>query len=119
MKLGELAAQLGATLHGDPEAEITGVAGIEEAGAGEVTFVSNPRYASAAKSTRASAVLVSPTFRKSLPHTLRLPNPYLAFAQAIELFYPRTGLSPRHTPHRRHRLPLRTSVPTPTSAPML
>jgi UDP-3-O-[3-hydroxymyristoyl] glucosamine N-acyltransferase len=88
MKLGELAAQLGATLHGDREAEITGVAGIEEASAGQVTFVSNPRYASAAKTTRASAVLVTPDFPEITAHTLRLPNPYLAFAEAIALLHP-------------------------------
>jgi UDP-3-O-[3-hydroxymyristoyl] glucosamine N-acyltransferase len=88
MKLGELAAQLGAILHGDGEAEITGVAGIEEAGAGQVTFVSNPRYASAAKTTRASAVLVAPDFPEITATTLRLPNPYLAFAQAIALLHP-------------------------------
>ena len=94
MKLGELAAQLGATLHGDREAEITGVAGIEEAGAGQVTFVSNPRYASAAKTTRASAVLVTPDFPEITAPTLRLPNPYLAFAQAIALLHPAPAYPP-------------------------
>ena len=94
MKLGELAAQLGATLHGDREAEITGVAGIEEASAGQVTFVSNPRYASAAKTTRASAVLVTPDFPEITASTLRLPNPYLAFAEAIALLHPAPAYPP-------------------------
>jgi len=94
MKLGELATQLGAILHGDGEAEITGVAGIEEAGVGQVTFVSNPRYASAAKTTRASAVLVTPDFPKITANTLRLPNPYLAFAQAIALLHPAPAYLP-------------------------
>ena len=62
MRLRDLAAHLGATLHGDGETEITGVAGIEEAAAGQITFVSNPRYAAAARTTRASAVLVAPEF---------------------------------------------------------
>ena len=62
MKLRDLAAHLGATLHGDGDTEITGVAGIEEAAAGHVTFVSNPRYAAAARTTQASAVLVAPDF---------------------------------------------------------
>src|SRR6185437_9736111 len=59
MKLRDLAAQLGAVLHGDGEVDITGVSGIEEAAAGQITFVSNPRYAAAAKTTQASAVLVA------------------------------------------------------------
>ncbi|HZD76817.1 MAG TPA: UDP-3-O-(3-hydroxymyristoyl)glucosamine N-acyltransferase, partial [Acidobacteriaceae bacterium] len=88
MKLSDLAARLGATLHGDGEAEITGVAGIEEASTGQVTFVSNPRYAAAARTTRAGAVLVAPDFPEISAATLRLANPYLAFAQAIELFHP-------------------------------
>ncbi|MGA9717650.1 MAG: UDP-3-O-(3-hydroxymyristoyl)glucosamine N-acyltransferase [Acidobacteriaceae bacterium] len=88
MKLRDLAAQLGSSLHGDGEVEITGVAGIEEAVAGQITFVSNPRYAAAAKTTRASAVLVAPEFPEIAVPTLRLANPYLAFAQAIALLHP-------------------------------
>ncbi len=87
MKLGELATQLGAELRGDPELEVTGVKGIEEAGPTEVTFVANPRYAALARTTRAAAVLVEPGFQKIAAATLRLPNPYLAFSRALALFY--------------------------------
>lgn len=88
MKLRDLARQVGASLRGDGEVEITGVAGIEEAAAGQITFVSNPRYAAAAKTTQASAVLVAPEFPEIAVPTLRLANPYLAFAQAIALLHP-------------------------------
>ena len=88
MKLRDLAAHLGAVLHGDGEVEITGVAGIEEATAAQVTFVSNPRYAAAAKTTQAGAVLVAPDFPEIAAPTLRLANPYLAFAEAIALLHP-------------------------------
>lgn len=88
MKLRDLAAQLGADLQGNGEAEITGVAGIEAAGPGQVTFVSNPRYAAAAKTTKAGAVLVAPDFPEISAPTLRLANPYLAFARAIALLHP-------------------------------
>jgi UDP-3-O-[3-hydroxymyristoyl] glucosamine N-acyltransferase len=87
MKLADLAQHLGATLQGDPAAVITGVAAIETAGPGEVTFVANPKYASLARSTHASAVLVEPSFPEITASTLRVDNPYLAFARAIELFY--------------------------------
>ena len=48
MKLAQLAAALGARLeNGSPETEITGVAGIKEARAGQLAFVANPKYAAA------------------------------------------------------------------------
>lgn len=88
MKLEELAQQLGAECRGTPDAEITGVAGIEEAGPGQVTFVANPKYAPLAKKTEAGAVLVAPDFPDIQASTLRIKNPYLAFARAIEIFHP-------------------------------
>jgi UDP-3-O-[3-hydroxymyristoyl] glucosamine N-acyltransferase len=87
MTLADLADHLGAALQGDPTAQITGVAGIEEAGPGQITFVDNPKYAGFARTTRATAVLVKPDFPAIPAATLRLANPYLAFARAIELFY--------------------------------
>lgn len=87
MKLADLAQHLGATLQGDPSAVITGVASIETAGPGDLTFVANPKYASLARSTHAAAVLVEPDFAPISASTLRISNPYLAFARAIELFY--------------------------------
>lgn len=88
MKLPEIASALGATLeNADPETEITGVAGIEEASAGHITFVANPKYAAAAKTTAASAVIVAEDFPAISTGMLRSKNPYLAFAKAIDLFY--------------------------------
>ena len=87
MTLADLAAHLGGTLHGDPTAHITGVAAIETAGPGDITFVSNPKYIALASTTRATAVLVEPNFPEIAAATVRLANPYLAFARTIELFY--------------------------------
>lgn len=88
MKLGEVAASLGTRLeNGSPDTEITGVAGIEEAGPGQLTFVANPKYAAAAKKTKASAVIVAEDFPALGSALLRSSNPYLDFARAIELFY--------------------------------
>jgi len=94
MKLSEVAAALGATLHGDGTVEITGIAGIEHAAAGEITFVSNKKYIPLAKTTQASAILVEPDFPETPVATLRVADPYLAYAQAIELFY----TPPRYAP---------------------
>jgi UDP-3-O-[3-hydroxymyristoyl] glucosamine N-acyltransferase len=88
MKLAELSEALQVSLeNGSPNTEITGVAGIEEAGPGQVTFVANPKYASAARTTRAAAVIVAENFPPISTAILRSKNPYLAFARAIELFY--------------------------------
>lgn len=87
MRLAELARLLNARLEGNPDAKITGVAGIEEAVAGHVTFVANPRYAALARTTRASAVIVAEDFPAIAAATLRTGNPYLAFARTIEIFY--------------------------------
>jgi UDP-3-O-[3-hydroxymyristoyl] glucosamine N-acyltransferase len=88
MKLAQLAESLQVRVeNGSPETEINGVAGIEEAQPGQVTFVANPKYASAARATRASAVIVAEDF-PAIPKTmLRSKNPYLTFAQAVGLFY--------------------------------
>jgi UDP-3-O-[3-hydroxymyristoyl] glucosamine N-acyltransferase len=94
MKLAELARVLGATCHGDPEQEITGVEGIENAGPGQLTFVANPKYTPFARTTKAGAVLVTEDFESISAATLRTSNPYLAFAKAIDIFHP----APRYPP---------------------
>jgi UDP-3-O-[3-hydroxymyristoyl] glucosamine N-acyltransferase len=88
MRLDQIAKKLGARLeNGSPDLEITGVAGIKEAGPGQLTFVANPKYAGAARTTKASAVIVSDEFPAISAALLRSKNPYLTFARAIELFY--------------------------------
>jgi UDP-3-O-[3-hydroxymyristoyl] glucosamine N-acyltransferase len=100
MKLADVAQKLGCRLEGPPELEIRGVAGIEHAETGQITFLANRRYFPLLKTTRASAVLVEEGIAldrdASLPAlaALRSANPYLAFAQAIELFYQ----PPRYAP---------------------
>ena len=96
MKLSAIATALGARLeNGSPDIDITGVAGIEDAGPGELTFISNPKYASRAKTTRASAVIVGEGFPPVATAMLRSKNPYLDFARALELFHKRPDHSPQ------------------------
>ena len=93
MKLSEVAQNLACRLEGAPDTEIRGIAGIEHAEPGQITFLANRRYFPLLKTTRASAVLIEDGI--SLERgagsppiaALRTPNPYLAFAHAIELFY--------------------------------
>jgi UDP-3-O-[3-hydroxymyristoyl] glucosamine N-acyltransferase len=88
MKLAEINRILGTQLeNGAPETEIRGVAGIENAGPGQLTFIANPKYAAAARITKASAVIVAEAFPALKTAMLRSKNPYLDFARALELFY--------------------------------
>lgn len=88
MKLSAIVSALGARLeNGNPDTEIHGLNGIEQAGPGELSFVSNPKYASAARSTKASGVIVSEDFPNIPAAMLRAKDPYLSFARALELFH--------------------------------
>src|SRR2546427_8003514 len=58
--LGELARTLRATLEGDPAAVVTGVAPLESAGPGQISFLVDPRFAEAARASGAGAFLAGP-----------------------------------------------------------
>src|ERR1700684_3402984 len=95
MKLSDIASALGASLeNADGNTEITGVAGIEEAAAGQITFVANPKYAAMAKTTPAASVIISEDFPAIPGGMLRSKNPYLAFARTINLFYKTPAYQP-------------------------
>jgi UDP-3-O-[3-hydroxymyristoyl] glucosamine N-acyltransferase len=89
MKINELAAALGCSIDGSVEniadLEITGVSGLEQAGPGHLTFLSNPKYAPKLKLTQASAVLATKSVEGIA--TLISANPYHDYARALELFY--------------------------------
>jgi UDP-3-O-[3-hydroxymyristoyl] glucosamine N-acyltransferase len=87
VNLSDIAARLNCVLKGDGSVEITRVIGIDEAAAGDLTFVSNPKYAAKARTSRAGAIIVTPDFPEIETATLQSTNPYLAFARAVELFY--------------------------------
>lgn len=90
MNLKDIAGRLGARLEpSEVEMEITGVAPIETAAPGEITFIANPKYAGAAKTTRAAAIIVDegfPAIENGRP-TLRTRNPQYAYARAVEIFH--------------------------------
>jgi UDP-3-O-[3-hydroxymyristoyl] glucosamine N-acyltransferase len=98
MKLSELARQTGATIEpaDAEEIEIKGAAGLDEAAAGHVTFLSNPRYTPRVKTTRASAIYLAEgveTGRDDIA-ILRARDPYLAYTRALRLFHPEPTFVP-------------------------
>jgi UDP-3-O-[3-hydroxymyristoyl] glucosamine N-acyltransferase len=86
LKLREIAERLAARLEGDGEIEIRRITGIEDAAEGDLTFFTNPKYAPELRRTKASAVILSAQAEPAPCAMLRVPHPYLAFAQAMELF---------------------------------
>jgi len=101
LKLQDIAERLECRLEGDGAIEIRGVAGIEDASAGDLTFFANKKYAAALRTTRASAVILGETEEPAPSAMLRARHPYLAFANAVALF-----ADPWRPPSGVHRLAL-------------
>jgi UDP-3-O-[3-hydroxymyristoyl] glucosamine N-acyltransferase len=85
-RLKELAEFVGGIVIGDDEVEISGVAAIEVALPGEITFIAQPKYLPKLAETKASAVIVSKEISSSPKPLLCVSNPYLAFAKILALF---------------------------------
>lgn len=83
---------------GEEDVEITRIAGIDEAGPGDLTFVSNRKYVSHIPRTRASAIILGEDIPPVKIPSLRSEDPYLAFARALEIFFtplrPSPGVHP-------------------------
>ncbi|MCB1776296.1 MAG: UDP-3-O-(3-hydroxymyristoyl)glucosamine N-acyltransferase [Candidatus Competibacteraceae bacterium] len=86
--LGEIAAVSGARLHGgDPAMIITGVASLDHAGVGQLSFLTHPRYRHFLPLTRAAAVILSPgDLTACSAPALVADNPHIAYARAAALF---------------------------------
>ncbi|MCC8189720.1 MAG: UDP-3-O-(3-hydroxymyristoyl)glucosamine N-acyltransferase, partial [Planctomycetes bacterium] len=94
--LGVLAEQIGATLeNGDPMATVHRLAGLAEAGPGDLTFLANPSYGKLLGTSRATAAVVGPGHDDAPMARLVTDNPDLAFAKASALICPP---SPRPAP---------------------
>ena len=88
MTLGELARRLECPVEGDADIEIHRVATLESAGPGDLTFLANPKYASALAVTKASAVIAGAGTNGSPCAVIRSDSPYLTFARAVKVLSP-------------------------------
>ncbi|WP_417693779.1 UDP-3-O-(3-hydroxymyristoyl)glucosamine N-acyltransferase [Pseudomonas sp.] len=95
IKLGQLAEFLGATLRGDPEKVITGLATLQEAGPAQLSFLANPQYRKYLADSRAAALLLKPADADGFAgDALIVPDPYLAYARISHLFDPKPKSAP-------------------------
>ena len=93
MLLRELNEALGGRLLGDGDLEVHRIKTLDEAEAGDLSFLTNPKYAPAARTCKATCILVTEAFAAHHAHELpcaviALENPYLAFAQVLNIFHP-------------------------------
>src|SRR5690554_5728963 len=88
-RLQEIADALGASLRGDPELRVCGLATLQAAGPDQISFLANPAYGKFLKDTRAGAVILSPAAADDCPtNVLLLDNPYLGYARLSHWFDP-------------------------------
>ena len=94
IKLGQLAEFLGATLRGDPEKAITGLATLQEAGPTQLSFLANPQYRKYLAASQAAAVLLKAADADGFTgDALIIADPYLAYARISHLFDPKPKAS--------------------------
>jgi UDP-3-O-[3-hydroxymyristoyl] glucosamine N-acyltransferase len=98
-RLSELAEYVGGTVVGDGEVEISGIAPIDDAEAGQITFIAHPRYFRKLETTRASAIILSKEVPSTGKHLIIAANPQLAFVKILTLFFTRPyqpkGIDPK------------------------
>ncbi|MDE2179221.1 MAG: UDP-3-O-(3-hydroxymyristoyl)glucosamine N-acyltransferase [candidate division NC10 bacterium] len=87
MQLRELAEKLRCRLVGDGEIEVHHLASLHEAGEGDLAFVVNPRDLPKLEASKAAAVIIREGSPPCSKPTLLTNDPYLAFVQALCLFY--------------------------------
>ncbi len=85
-ELSEFLAEQGfpCDIDGDPDIGIVGVATLDGAGTGDISFLANPKYRNQLARTKASAAIVGPDDSRPVGVTvLRCANPYAAITAAI------------------------------------
>ncbi len=100
-KLDELAAHLKGELVGESDVEISGLSSLADAGPKDISFYSGPAYAAALAQTRAGALLTASHQQELEVPQILVPDPFLAAAELMELFYP-----PDEPPHEEGVHPL-------------
>jgi UDP-3-O-[3-hydroxymyristoyl] glucosamine N-acyltransferase len=86
--LKEIAKLVGGELSGDGNIVITGVAGIEDAQEGDISFLANRKYLPFLEKTRASAVIVGRDVESGSRTVIRADNPSLAFTEIVSFILP-------------------------------
>jgi UDP-3-O-[3-hydroxymyristoyl] glucosamine N-acyltransferase len=96
--ISEIVSFVGGRYGGPAERMIDGVAPLADAGEADLSFLSNPKYATQLTSTRAGAILVGADVPGDDSRFIRVGNPYFAVASVVAKFFDRRpmprGISP-------------------------
>lgn len=84
MTVGAIAALVGGQVSGDPDVQITGVNGVEEAATGDLCFVRSAQYLPHLANSHASAVLIQEAPADLAIPAILVPKPDLAFAMVLK-----------------------------------
>ncbi len=87
MKLSEIAKIFNAQVIGEPNLEITGVKGIEDAQHGDITYIESKKAIDKLKSGNASAVITREKIDDYEGSQLLVDNPKFVFAKLLRIFY--------------------------------
>jgi UDP-3-O-[3-hydroxymyristoyl] glucosamine N-acyltransferase len=94
VRLGELAVRFGCELRGDPDASVERVATLQDARAGALSFLANPKYRKHLGTTGASAVVLDAASAAECPtNALIASNPYATYARIAQLLHPEPSFS--------------------------
>ena len=94
MKLRDFSEIVKGKIIGDPETEITGVSGINDAQKGDISFLDSARHMQFVRESRASCIIVKKPLEETAVTQLIVANPQYAFARAIECFHPARPFTP-------------------------
>ena len=112
--LRQIADVLAGDVAGNSELEVSGVKPLEEAGPQDLSFFSNPRYRKELESTSAGGIIVARDENAAGKNLIKVDDPYLGFAIAMEMFYQKeyraTGISPAAFVHKGAAIGFEPSV---------
>lgn len=87
VRASEIAELVGGRLSGERDVTISGVRAISDAGEGDLTFLSNRKFADLLKSTNASLILVGENEQGEDARFIRVRDPHLAIAQVLQRWF--------------------------------
>ena len=88
LSLARIAEVVEGEIKGDKNKNICGVAPFDAAKGDEITLAGNVKFLKRIHETDAGAIIVPRDFQASTKNIIRVDNPQLAFAMALNLFYP-------------------------------
>lgn len=88
MKAKEVAELVGGELQGDGELELTGVSGLDSAGEGDISFLTDEKFIGCAQASKASCIITKKEFPVEGKTNIFVAHPAYAFIDTIEHFHP-------------------------------